>query len=251
MISIFLPPAMPLRSFTASSAPRMPSWPPAANGPSSVASRPILTVSCAWAPAESSGRDRRTPPAARLTCWFAQSLFPSSLYGRPSGRACGTLADATHCRVGVRACARRRVAQSRACPTSRAGRRARTARSPGRRRPITRLKRSRSIRSMAKFCSSTNTMAPMNGADRMAHAAQHGDDQDVDQPARCRPTRRDQAVVPDQQHAADRGDEAGDGVGRDAMRRDVEAERAHAPRIVADALERDAERRADQVLDKK
>ena len=29
--------------------------------------------------------------------------------------------------------------------------------------PITRLKRSRSIRSMAKVCSSTNTMAPMNG----------------------------------------------------------------------------------------
>ena len=29
--------------------------------------------------------------------------------------------------------------------------------------PITRLKRSRSMRSMAKFCSSTKTMAPMNG----------------------------------------------------------------------------------------
>ena len=43
MISIFLPATMPLRCFTASSAPRMPSWPPAANGPSSVASRPILT----------------------------------------------------------------------------------------------------------------------------------------------------------------------------------------------------------------
>ena len=52
MISIFLPATMPPRSFTASSAPRMPSCPPAANGPSSVASRPILTVSCAWAAAE-------------------------------------------------------------------------------------------------------------------------------------------------------------------------------------------------------
>ena len=36
---------MPLRCLTASSAPRMPSAPPAANGPSSVASRPILTGS--------------------------------------------------------------------------------------------------------------------------------------------------------------------------------------------------------------
>src|SRR5262245_35473108 len=46
MISIFLPATMPPRCFTASSAPRMPSWPPAANGPSSVASRPILTTCC-------------------------------------------------------------------------------------------------------------------------------------------------------------------------------------------------------------
>ena len=43
MISILRPATTPLRCCTASSAPRMPSWPPAANGPSSVASRPILT----------------------------------------------------------------------------------------------------------------------------------------------------------------------------------------------------------------
>ena len=49
MISIFLPPAIPLCCFTASSAPRMPSAPPAANGPSSVASSPIFTVCCAYA----------------------------------------------------------------------------------------------------------------------------------------------------------------------------------------------------------
>jgi hypothetical protein len=47
--SIFLPATVPPRCFTASSAPRMPSWPPAANGPSSVASRPIFTVCCACA----------------------------------------------------------------------------------------------------------------------------------------------------------------------------------------------------------
>ena len=49
MISIFFPATMPLRSFTASSAPRMPSWPPAAKGPSRVASRPIFTT--CWASA--------------------------------------------------------------------------------------------------------------------------------------------------------------------------------------------------------
>ena len=46
MTSIFLPATTPLRSRTAISAPRMPSAPPAANGPSSVASRPILTGGC-------------------------------------------------------------------------------------------------------------------------------------------------------------------------------------------------------------
>src|SRR4030095_2438565 len=42
-ISILRPATTPLRWRTASSAPRIPSWPPAANGPSRVASRPILT----------------------------------------------------------------------------------------------------------------------------------------------------------------------------------------------------------------
>ena len=46
MNSIFLPPAIPFFCFRASSAPRMPSWPGAANGPSSVARRPIFKVSC-------------------------------------------------------------------------------------------------------------------------------------------------------------------------------------------------------------
>ena len=36
-------------------------------------------------------------------------------------------------------------------------------------------------------------------------------------------------------------------VGGDAVRGDVEAERVHAPRVVANALQRDAERRAHQV----
>jgi hypothetical protein len=41
--SILRPATTPPRSLIASSAPRMPSAPPAANGPSSVASRPIFT----------------------------------------------------------------------------------------------------------------------------------------------------------------------------------------------------------------
>src|SRR4029453_6071037 len=49
MISIFLPATMPWPCFTPSAAPRMPSWPPAAKGPSRVASRPILTT--CWASA--------------------------------------------------------------------------------------------------------------------------------------------------------------------------------------------------------
>src|ERR1700712_4290213 len=49
MNSIFLPPAMPFFSFSARSAPRMPSCPGAANGPSSEAKRPIFKTSCACA----------------------------------------------------------------------------------------------------------------------------------------------------------------------------------------------------------
>ena len=60
---------------------------------------------------------------------------------------------------------------------------------------------------------------------------------------------RDAAVVPDHQHAADRGEQARDRVRGDPVRGDVVAERGHAARVVADALQRDAERRAHQVLD--
>ena len=43
IISIFLPATTPPRSRIASSAPRIPSAPPAANGPSNVAKTPIFT----------------------------------------------------------------------------------------------------------------------------------------------------------------------------------------------------------------
>ena len=54
-------------------------------------------------------------------------------------------------------------------------------------------------------------------------------------------------VVPEQQDAAQRGDHAGEHVGGDAMRRHVEADRLHAARAVANALQRKAERRSGHV----
>ena len=48
---------------------------------------------------------------------------------------------------------------------------------------------------------------------------------------------RDAAVEPDQQHAGEAGDQAGDRIGGDAVRGDVEAERAHAAGIVAGRLQ--------------
>jgi len=59
--------------------------------------------------------------------------------------------------------------------------------------------------------------------------------------------RRDALVHPYQQHAAERGDEAGEGMRHDAMQVDVEAERVHAPGIVADRLQRQPEGRARDI----
>ncbi|GCC46283.1 hypothetical protein chiPu_0030429, partial [Chiloscyllium punctatum] len=52
-------------------------------------------------------------------------------------------------------------------------------------------------------------------------------------------------------HAAERRDEGREGVGRDAVGIGVEAERPHPAGIVADALQREAERRARDILDGK
>ena len=59
----------PLRCLTASSAPRMPSAPPAANGPSSVASRPILTTCCEYAAPENAARTA-APTSVRTNVRF-------------------------------------------------------------------------------------------------------------------------------------------------------------------------------------
>ena len=89
------------------------------------------------------------------------------------------------------------------------------------------------------------------GADRVPHAAEHGDDEDVDQPevptdpGVIRPLYQTSSMPPTAAM------QPGHRVRRDAVRDDVVAERVHAPRVVADALQRDAERRADQVLDER
>ena len=85
--------------------------------------------------------------------------------------------------------------------------------------------------------------------DRAADAADDGDDQDVDDGRQAGGAGRDLGVLPDQQDAGDGGDDGGEGVGGDAVGGDVEAERRHAARIVADALERQAEGRARDVGD--
>ena len=86
------------------------------------------------------------------------------------------------------------------------------------------------------------------GADGTGDAADHGDDQDIDAGADADRAGRDLPVVPDLQHAAERGDKGREGVGRHAVRVDIEAERRHAAGIVAHALQREAERRARDIL---
>src|SRR5262249_42811947 len=78
MISIFLPATVPPRCLTASSAPRMPSWPPAANGPSSVASRPIFTVCCCAVAIPAATTASTTASAVHTIRFFGDVIVPSS-----------------------------------------------------------------------------------------------------------------------------------------------------------------------------
>ncbi len=171
--SIFLPPAMPFFWISASSAPRMPSWPPAAKGPSSVASRPTFSVSCAIAdPANAANTAAAAIDLANilLPCFTSSSGWNARLdppRGFFSGSSHGAAAAAAFRgrRVGRCAAPQRSPAPPRATrarsrfqmPTRPSGENSTTARNTP---PITRLKRSRSTRSIAKFCSSTNTSAP-------------------------------------------------------------------------------------------
>src|SRR6266403_3618754 len=87
------------------------------------------------------------------------------------------------------------------------------------------------------------------GADRPRDAADYGDNQDVDTGSDADRAGRDLPVVPDLQDAPKACHERCECIGRHPMRVDVEAERGHAPGIVAHALQREAERRAREILD--
>src|SRR3984893_9469889 len=73
--------------------------------------------------------------------------------------------------------------------------------------------------------------------DRSRDAADDGDDENVDGAFDPDRPRRNLPVVPDLQDAGERGHEGGDRIGGNAVRIDVEAERRHAARIVAHALQ--------------
>src|SRR5437764_7458872 len=88
------------------------------------------------------------------------------------------------------------------------------------------------------------------GADRPRDATDHGDDQDVDTGSDADRARRNLTVVPDLQNPAQSGDEGRDRIGCHPMRVDIEAERSHAARVVAHALQGEAERRAREILDR-
>src|SRR5882757_1652266 len=75
------------------------------------------------------------------------------------------------------------------------------------------------------------------GANRPRDAADHGDDQDVDTGPDADRAGRDLPVVPDLQDAPKACHERCERIGRHPMRVDIEAERGHAPGIVAHALQ--------------
>src|SRR6266478_2015053 len=85
------------------------------------------------------------------------------------------------------------------------------------------------------------------GTDRPGDAADDGDDQDVDGPLDRYRTGRDLPVVPDLQNSGQRRDQGRECVGSDAMRVDIESECGHPARIVANSLQREAERCAREI----
>src|SRR6186713_1738242 len=78
------------------------------------------------------------------------------------------------------------------------------------------------------------------GADGTGDAPDHGDDQNIDAGADADRAGRDLPVVPDLQHAAEGCDKRRESISRHAVCVDIEAERRHAARVVAHALQRQA-----------
>ena len=74
-------------------------------------------------------------------------------------------------------------------------------------------------------------------------ASDHGHDQEVDRLRQVDVAGRDLTVPPDVEDAGEGGEEGREAEGERPMQRHVVAERGHAQRLVADALEADPERR--------
>ena len=109
------------------------------------------------------------------------------------------------------------------------------------------LKRSRSIRFDCEILEEHECNGAQEGSDGCPHAADDRNDQNVDGHVDTDQTRRDASVEPDQQDAGRARNSTGVEVGNDAMHEDVDTERAHAPRIVPDRLEPQAESRTGSV----
>src|SRR3954454_16767836 len=100
--SIFLPPAMPFFCLSARSAPRMPSCPGAANGPSSDARSPIFRVSCAYeipvtainAAAATMLRPNILLPLLMSRSWLSLMNAAPAALGEKAGQACAALPQA-------------------------------------------------------------------------------------------------------------------------------------------------------------
>src|SRR5262245_17264798 len=208
MTSIFLPATVPPRCLTARSAPRMPSWPPAANGPSRVASRPILTTG-AWAVAPPATTTASTTAATAVnnsrlssdfivsSSWVCAAQGPrwwtplSTSRPRPAGQP-GRLEP----RVQISASASPPAEQP-------IGREQHDDEEHGADQQVEPLPADQIDREVLDQHEHDRAH---ERPDRMPHASEHRDDQDVDEPARADRARRDQPVVPDHQHAADRRD---------------------------------------------
>src|SRR3546814_1290569 len=232
--SIFLPPAVWSNSSSAMRTPRMESSPSTAKAPSRVASAPILMVSCASAGLASEAA--RTTAATLFTpalIAFLPRFFPSLL--RTAAFEPRYLRGPPEPEPATEAVPQAEKSVRREQHDQQEG------------QADHRVEALAVDQVDGEVLQQDESDGADEGADRMAQAADHGDDQDVDHHVDADRARRNAPVEPHHQHAAGAGDEAGQEVGGDTVQGDVEADGAHAPRIVADRLQAEAEGRAGAV----
>src|SRR5262245_47920593 len=212
IISILRPATTPPRCLTASSAPRMPSAPPAANGPSSVASRPIFT---GW-PDCAHTLPTMAVAAAAPRIVRTQTLLLTFTVVSFGGKEVGS-ADLGEGLVRSEARAELRPQSEQAIR--------------GKQHDGEEHATDHEVEALAvdqvdrEGLQQHEHDRAEEGTDRMPHTAEHGDHQHVDEPRRAHRARCDQSVVPDEEHATDRGDQPGERVRRHAMRHDIKAQR--------------------------